>query len=67
MSTRPEAPLLLSVFATFAVGGPQVRFASVANRLGRRLRHAIVAMDGNTACAERLDPGLDVRFVAPGG
>lgn len=58
------APLLLHVYATFAVGGPQVRFAALANRFGREFRHAIVAMDGNTACRERLDPGLDVSFPA---
>jgi glycosyltransferase involved in cell wall biosynthesis len=56
------APLLLHVYATFAVGGPQVRFAALANRFGPAFRHAIVAMDGNTACRERLDPTLDVTF-----
>ena len=56
------SPLLLHVYSTFAVGGPQVRFAALANRFGRDFRHAIVAMDGNTACRERLDPGLDVTF-----
>ena len=59
-----EAPLLLHVYSTFAVGGPQMRFAAIANHFGRRWRHAIVAMDGNTACRERLDPGLDVTFPA---
>jgi glycosyltransferase involved in cell wall biosynthesis len=54
--------LLLHVYATFAVGGPQVRFAAIANHFGRRWRHAIIAMDGNTACRERLSPGLDVAF-----
>lgn len=39
-----------------------MRFAAVANHLGRRVRHLIVAMDGNTACADRLDPSLDVTF-----
>lgn len=58
------APLLLHVYSTFAVGGPQVRFAALANRFGRDFRHAIVAMDGNTACRERLDPALDVSFPA---
>ncbi len=53
---------VLSVFATFAVGGPQVRFAALANRYGARYRHLIVAMDGNVACRERLSPSLDVRF-----
>lgn len=56
------APLLLHVYPTFAVGGAQARFAAIANHFGRRWRHAIVAMDGNIACRERLDPGLDVSF-----
>ena len=55
-------PLLLHVYSTFGVGGPQVRFAAIANHFGQRWRHAIVAMDGNTACRERLDPGLAVCF-----
>lgn len=62
MSIVSDRPLILSVFATFAVGGPQVRFAAVANHLGRQVRHLVVAMDGNTACADRLDPSLDVTF-----
>lgn len=55
---------VLSVFATFAVGGPQVRFAALANHFGPAYRHLVVAMDGNTACRERLSPGLDVTFPA---
>lgn len=55
-------PLVLSVFATFAVGGPQVRFAALANRFGPRFRHAIVSMDGRRDCAERLDPRLDLAW-----
>jgi glycosyltransferase involved in cell wall biosynthesis len=52
----------LHVFSTFAVGGPQVRFAALATHLGDRWRHLVVAMDGNTACRERLASGLDVSF-----
>jgi glycosyltransferase involved in cell wall biosynthesis len=55
-------PLVLSVFATFAVGGPQVRFAACANRWGKRYRHLVVAMDGNDTCRERLSPDLDIGF-----
>ena len=50
------APLLLHVFPSFAVGGAQVRFAALANRFGPRWRHAVVALDGDTACAARLAP-----------
>ena len=56
--------LILSVFSTFAVGGAQVRFTSIANHFGPRYRHAIIAMSGQTECRERLDPTLDVSFPA---
>lgn len=57
------APLLLSVFPTFAVGGAQIRFTSLANHLGTAWRHAIVSMDGVTTARERLAPGLDLAFM----
>lgn len=59
-----SAPLLLHVFATFAVGGPQLRFATLANRLGGEFRHAVVAMDGRIEARALLDPGLGVAFPA---
>ena len=59
---RVKKPLALHVFSTFAVGGPQVRFAALAAHLGDAWQHMIVAMDGNTACRERLPAGLDVSF-----
>jgi glycosyltransferase involved in cell wall biosynthesis len=53
------------------MGGAQARFCAVANHHGRALSHAIVALDGNVGCRERLDPGLDLRVldlpVAKGG
>ncbi|MDQ2804732.1 MAG: glycosyltransferase family 4 protein [Pseudomonadota bacterium] len=64
MTGSARGPLhIASVFATFAVGGPQVRFAALANRFGAAWRHTILAMDGNHACRERLDPGLDVAYL----
>lgn len=62
----PDAPAqrhLFHVFSTFGTGGPQVRFAALANRWGRKYRHSIVAMDGDHSCAERLDSGLDVTLL----
>ena len=56
-------PLLLHVIATFAVGGAQMRFVTLANSLGDRYRHIVVAMDGNHACARLLSPDLDLRCV----
>ena len=61
MSGAPSR-VVLSVFSTFAVGGPQVRFAALANHFGPAYRHMVVAMDGNTACRERLSSSLDVTF-----
>ncbi len=53
---------LLHVYSTFATGGPQMRFAAIANHYGQRWRHSIIAMDGNLACRERLDPTLGVDY-----
>jgi glycosyltransferase involved in cell wall biosynthesis len=61
MSQAP--PLLLHVFPGFDVGGAQVRFAALVNRFGPRWRHAILALNGNTACAERLRPEVPVTLV----
>jgi glycosyltransferase involved in cell wall biosynthesis len=62
LSTGAAVPLVVHVFPTFAVGGAQVRFAALANHFGRDFRHMVVALDGETSCRERLDPGLDVTF-----
>lgn len=59
------APLLLHVFSTFRVGGPQVRFCTLANRLGRAWRHRVVAMDGATPARALLANGLDVEILPP--
>lgn len=55
---------LLHVFPTFAVGGAQIRLVTIANHFGPAWRHAVIAMDGNTACRERLRPELAVEFPA---
>jgi len=62
---RGRQPTLLHVFPSFAVGGAQVRFAALANRFGPRWRHAIVALDGDTGCAERLRPEVPFTLIAP--
>ena len=53
---------LLHVFSTFAVGGAQIRFSSLANALAGKYRHTVLAMDGNIAAATRLSPDVDCRF-----
>ncbi len=62
---RPAARkiTLLHVFSTFAVGGPQTRFATIAERLGPKYRHLIVSMSGRTDAAGLLPPGVDYSLV----
>lgn len=55
-------PLLLHVFSTFAVGGAQMRFTTLANHFGPAWRHAIVAMDRNDAARDRLGPQVDATY-----
>ena len=55
MANLPERERrLLHVFSTFAVGGPQTRFVTIANALGPKYHHDIVAMDANFAAAAGL-------------
>jgi len=60
--TEDRPPLLLHVFSTFATGGPQVRFATLANHFGPAFRHAVIAMDGRLDARALLAPGLNVAF-----
>jgi glycosyltransferase involved in cell wall biosynthesis len=66
-ATRGRSPrrkiTLLHVFSTFAVGGPQTRFATVAERLGPKYRHLIVSMSGRTEAAQLLPPTLDYSLL----
>jgi glycosyltransferase involved in cell wall biosynthesis len=54
MTAAPGPVVLLHVFSTFAVGGPQTRFATIADRLGDKYHHLIVSMSGRTEAAELL-------------
>ncbi len=58
-----KRPTLLHVFSTFAVGGPQTRFATIANRLGSKYRHLIASMSGVTEALELLAPDLEYQTV----
>ncbi|MEQ8934991.1 MAG: glycosyltransferase, partial [Amphiplicatus sp.] len=55
---------IFHVFATFAIGGPQMRFATLANAFGKRYRHSILSMDGNYAAADRLSGDVEYRLRA---
>jgi glycosyltransferase involved in cell wall biosynthesis len=53
---------LLHVYPTFAVGGAQMRLSAILNHFGRRWRHSIIALNGDTACRERLGADLLVAY-----
>jgi glycosyltransferase involved in cell wall biosynthesis len=63
--TPERAALILHVFPSFAIGGAQMRMATLANRFGPRFRHAIIALDQQTSCRDQLDPQLDIQLIAP--
>jgi glycosyltransferase involved in cell wall biosynthesis len=52
---------LLHVFPTFAPGGVQIRISTLINHFGAKYRHTILSLDGQSGCAERLDPELGVK------
>jgi glycosyltransferase involved in cell wall biosynthesis len=61
VSSAPQH--LLHAFSTFAVGGQQTRFVSLANALGGKYRHTILAMDGNHEAAAGLAAGVDFTIA----
>ena len=61
--TDPKPRTLLHAFSTFRVGGPQIRFCTLANRFGARYRHVIFAMDDCYDCRDRLAGGLNVEIA----
>ncbi|WP_027250549.1 glycosyltransferase family 4 protein [Photobacterium halotolerans] len=54
---------ILHVFSTFAVGGPQIRFAQLANALSGQYRHTIVSLDGASQAMSRLAPDVQAEFL----
>lgn len=65
MTRHPDqgTPRLLHVFPSFAAGGAQIRMVQLANAMGRTMRHAVVALDGDTSCRGRFDPAVDVTLL----
>ena len=59
--TRPLH--LLHVFPTFSLGGSQLRFVTLAHRLGGNFRHSVVSLDGHQEAAALLDPGVSADLV----
>jgi glycosyltransferase involved in cell wall biosynthesis len=63
--SRSDAPLVLHVFPSFAVGGAQVRFAALANRFKARWRHAVISLNGDEACADRVGQDVPLAMLSP--
>ena len=52
---------LVHVFPTFAVGGAQRRFATLAHALGPELEHVVVSLDGVGGAENLVQPGIPLR------
>jgi L-malate glycosyltransferase len=57
----PKLLKLLHVFPTFAVGGAQMRFATLVNAIGPELEHVVVSLDGVGGAENLMRPGLRLR------
>lgn len=56
---------LLHVFPTFGMGGAQARFAALAQGLGPRFQHTVLALKGGYEAQALLAPDAPVRFAGP--
>ena len=62
-----SAPIhVLWAFSSFALGGPQRRFLTLAAALGPQYRHSVFAMDGNYAAAEAADETIPLTLLNAG-
>ena len=57
----PQPLTLMHVFPTFAVGGAQMRFATLANALGPELEHVVVSLDGGGGAEHLVRPEVRLR------
>jgi glycosyltransferase involved in cell wall biosynthesis len=63
MNLAATPRVLLHVFPTFELGGSQIRFATLANRLAGRYRHLIVAIDNCYGAVSLLGPHVEYAFL----
>jgi L-malate glycosyltransferase len=59
-----EAPHLLHIVASFAVGGVPVRVARIISEMGLRYRHTILSLDGRFDCVEQISPDISISTMA---
>ena len=62
-SDRPRH--LFHVFPSFAIGGSQMRLATLISALGPGYRHTIVSLSGVSSAMDLIAPGLAVEFTGP--
>jgi glycosyltransferase involved in cell wall biosynthesis len=55
---------ILHIFPNFGVGGSQVRFAMLAEALGRRIAHTVLAIDDDYTAKALVPADADVSYVA---
>jgi glycosyltransferase involved in cell wall biosynthesis len=56
-------PNILHIFPNFKVGGAQMRFALLSEKLSENFSHTILSIDGNQSAAGILPRGADVIFA----
>jgi glycosyltransferase involved in cell wall biosynthesis len=59
--SRSISPVILNVFPTFAIGGSEVRFTTLANSPGHDFRQLVFAIDGRYDCFDRLRTNANVN------
>ncbi len=59
-------PHFLHVFPSFGVGGVPLRMVRIINHLGPKLRHTVVALDGNFDAAQSFAGNIEVRLMVTG-
>jgi L-malate glycosyltransferase len=57
----PTLLKLMHVFPTFAVGGAQMRFATLANAMGPELEHVVLSLDGVGGAENLVRPSVRLR------
>lgn len=56
-------PNILHIFPNFKIGGAQMRFALLSEKLSENYSHTILSIDGNQSAASILPAGADVIFA----
>ena len=57
--------MLLHIFHSFGCGGAQTRFIHLANHFAAKLRHVVIAMNGDYSAMSALQPDTSVARYGP--